>query len=182
MQCPAESRDEDMGLQWSLAVPTSYQWQRASILAAPTPGPCQAWLQWEVKKPKTQAPGIKQRLDYPLSMSLSKTIPLWIPHGWERKKRHNFCSWRLQNQPLSSFLVSSPLPSHSFLVCCFTDCDHIQSRRTHFHFAAVCLFRCSRPPQDPLGFTIDGPDIIHKFIKQWGGRSLRCGFWMIFSK
>lgn len=91
MQCPAESRDEDMGLQWSLAVPTSYQWQRASILAALSRGPCQARLQWEEeKKTKTQAAGIEQRLDYPLNMSLSRTVHLWIPHGSERKERHNF--------------------------------------------------------------------------------------------
>lgn len=83
MQCPAESRDEDIGLQRSLAVPTSYQWQRASILAALTPGPCQAWLQWAEKKPKTQAAGSKQRLNYPLNMSLSKTIPLRTPRAEE---------------------------------------------------------------------------------------------------
>lgn len=53
MQCPAESRDEDMGLQWSLAVSTSYQWHEASILAALSPGSCQARFQWEVKKQKT---------------------------------------------------------------------------------------------------------------------------------
>ena len=79
MQHPAESRDEDMGLQWSLAVPTSYQWQQASILAALSPGPCQAWLQQEEKMQKPQAAGIKQRLDYPLNMSHSGTIHLWIP-------------------------------------------------------------------------------------------------------
>lgn len=50
MQCPAESRDEDMGLQWSLAVPTSYQWQQTSILAALSLEPRQAWLQLEEKK------------------------------------------------------------------------------------------------------------------------------------
>lgn len=115
MQCPAESRDEDMSLQWSLAVPTSYQWQRASILAAFTSGPCQAWLQWGGKKAKDSAAGIKQRLDYPLNMCLSKTIPLWVPCGSERKKRHHFSSWLLQSQSiLFSFTVSS---SHSSLVC-----------------------------------------------------------------
>lgn len=88
---PPSPRDEDMGLQWSLAVPTSYQWQRASILAALGPGPCQARIQrGGEKKQNTQAAGIKQRLDYPLNMSLSRTVHLWIPHGSERKKRHNF--------------------------------------------------------------------------------------------
>lgn len=108
MQCPAESRDEDMGLQWSLAVPTSYQWQQASILTALSLGPCQALLQWDAKKQKTQAVGIKQRLDYPPNMSLCETVHLWIPHGSERKERHNFWSWLLHSV-VPPLLVSPPL-------------------------------------------------------------------------
>ena len=109
MQCPAESRDEDMGLQWSLAVSTSYQWHEASILTALSPGSCQARFQWEEKKQKTQAVGIKQRVDYPRNMSLSRTVHLWIPHGSERKKRHHFSAWLLQMQSVFFCFYPSPL-------------------------------------------------------------------------
>ena len=106
-----------MGLQWSLAVPTSYQWQRASILAALGPGPCQARFQRGGKK-KRKVAGIKQRLDYPLNMSLSRTVHLWIPRGAGRRKRHNSCAWLLYTLFFFLFFFFSlSLPSHSCLVC-----------------------------------------------------------------
>lgn len=111
MQRPAESERWGHGLavkpsgSYFLSMTTSINLSRPSSGSLPSAIPAR-----RKKAKRTQAAGIKQRLDYPLNVSLSRTVHLWIPPWSGAESHHFFCCSCSQSFP---FYPPPPFSSHT---------------------------------------------------------------------